>query len=254
MTVYNNNAQYLDRNCYLNNDQEKLNKCATLLFQILSNQHFIGSISNTLKFARQYYNDRKDFCRAFNIDLQYQQECHQKNSVKHVTLNTYLEGQDRSCVQTKKNSVPLMYIIPQQGLKNVSTLPPQWAPPRGIAWTQVKSPRYIPYVYPVSSQNPFDPPGDKLNNTIKGNSLIIYYYLKHVQFFTSILSFLKQSVIDYNNFKFYCKKIVFPEDIYCGSLKERTFYVSGEFLKQVYDLFLRGTNNNLLLPVPKKSI
>ena len=194
-------------------NQDKLNQCATLLFQILSNQNFIGSISNTMKFARQYYNDRKDFCRTFNVQLQYQKNCHQKNSIKHVILNTFLEGDNY--VQTKSNnSVPLMYIIPQQGIKNAPTLPPQWAPPRGLAWTQVKNPRYIPYVYPVSSQNPYDPPGNKLNNQIKGDSLIIYYYLKHVNFFTDILSSLKKSVIEFNNFKYYCKKIEFPEDIY----------------------------------------
>ena len=56
-----------------------------------------------------------------------------------------------------------MYVIPQQGLVtrrnySVPTLPPQWAPPRGLAWTKVKDGKFKPYVYPVSSQNPFDPP------------------------------------------------------------------------------------------------
>lgn len=261
MIKYNNGVQYLDttNNCGLTQDQQKLNTCANLLLQILSNQNFIGSICNTQKMARQYYNDRKEFCRAFNINMQYQ-KCSKKSGNKQVQINTFLPGQNNTCVYQNlpKNQFNLMYVIPQQGLVtrrnySVPTLPPQWAPPRGLAWTKVKDGKFIPYVYPVSSQNPYDPPGSALGNPLQGDSLIIYYYFKNVQFFTDILSALKKSVVNYSEFKFYCKKIVFPQDIYCGNLEERTFYVSGEFLKQVYDLFLRGQKTNLKLPVPKKA-
>lgn len=261
MVNYNNNVRYLDsfNNCGLTQNQQKLNKCATLIYQILSNQKFITSISNTVKMARDYHNDRKEFCRSFNINMNYQ-DCSNKTGNKNVSLNVYLPGGNSNC--TYQNLGPkhfnLMYVIPQQGLttsKNFSipTLPPQWAPPRGLSWTSVKNPHFIPYVYPVSTQNPQDPPGSELGLPLTGDALIIYYYFKNVQFFTSLLSMLQQSINDYSNFKFMCKKIVFPEDIYCGSLNERTFVVSGDFLQQVFNTFLRNSNNNLKLPVPKQA-
>jgi len=260
--IYNNGVQYLNNNnnCGLTQDQNKLNKCANLIYQILSNQKFIGSISNTVKMARSYHNERKEFCRSFNINMNYQ-KCQNKSGNKHVSLNVYLPGGNSNCHYKNmgQNHFNLMYIIPQQGLTtynnfSIPTLPPQWAPPRGLEWTRVKQPQFIPFVYPVSSQNPFDPPGSELGLPLSGNSLIIYYYFKNVQFFTSLLSMLQQSIVNYNEYKFMCKKIVFPEDIYCGSLKERTFYVSGQFLHQVFNHFLRGFENHHKLPVPKLAI
>jgi len=262
MVNYNNGVQYLDtnNNCGLTTNQQKLNTCANLLFQILSNQKFIGSMANTVKMARQYHNDRKEFCRSYNISLDYQ-NCQNKNGSKHVSLNVYLPGGNSNCSYQNMgpNQFNLMYVIPQQGLvtrKNhaIPTLPPQWAPPRGLAWTTVKNGQSVPFVYPVSMQNPQDPPGSDLGTPLTGNALIMYYYLKHVHFFTEILSFLKKAINDYSNFKFLCKKIIFPKDIYCGTLEERTFLVSGAFLQQVYHLFLRGMNTNLKLPVPKSAM
>ena len=256
--IYNNGVQYLNNNnnCGLTQDQQKLKLCANLIYQILSNQKFIGSISNTVKMARSYYNDRKEFCRAFHINMNYQQ-CQNKSGNKNVSLNVYLPGGNSNCFYQNMgpNHLNLMYVIPQQGLKtsknySIPTLPSQWAPPRGLAWTKVTNAQYQPFVYPVSIQNPYDPPGNELGMPLTGDALVIYYYFKNVHFFTSLLSMLKQSIIDYSNFKFMCKKIVFPEDIYCGSLSERTFVVSGEFLHQVYNHFLRGFNNHKKLPIP----
>ena len=182
--------------------------------------------------------------------------CNTKNVLKNLIINKSKLIHSRTkqtLVSIKiylKNQFNLMYVIPQQGLvtrRNYSVLnflSTSMVPPRGLAWTKVKDGKFKPYVYPVSSQNPFDPPGLALGNPLQGDSLIIYYYFKNVQFFTDILSALKKSVVNYSEFKFYCKKIVFPQDIYCGNLEERTFYVSGEFLKQVYDLFLRGQNQS----------
>ena len=74
---------------------------------------------------------------------------------------------------------------------------------------------------------------------------VLYYYYKNSDFFVYLLSSLKTAIVKHANFKDYCKVLVFPADLYEGNKNERTLLASGQFLKQVYDLFLINWSKRL---------
>ena len=91
--IYNNGVQYLNNNnnCGLTQDQQKLKLCV-LIYQILSNQ-FISSISNTVKW--RVLNDRKEFCRAFHINMIINNV--KINQVIKCIIKLYLPGGNSNC-------------------------------------------------------------------------------------------------------------------------------------------------------------
>ena len=180
--------------------------------------------------ARKYYNERKFYCNSFNLNVNKLDSNCNKQVKENVRVTVWLSGgQKQNCLingvdTTKKNVINLMEILPQ------NYLPSSFAGNRGVAWSRTDVPTN--HVYPVT--NPYLPP-----NSLSDQEKVIYYYLKNIQFFTGLLSSLKRSTVDHAEFRFYCKKFVFPADIYCGSQDDRTLIATGTFLRQVYSIYLR---------------
>jgi len=85
------------------------------------------------------------------------------------------------------------------------------------------------------------------------NEKILYYYIKNADFFTRTLQLLTNSFYIHSVQRFQCYVLVFPYDLYPGTLKERTFTVTNDFLKAVYSEYLRNSripNSTFKLPAP----
>ena len=253
--IFCNSSCNSDKNTIINNSKY-LEKFAKYIFEILDNQDFLGKILGTRNMARSYFNQRKFFCRTFNINMnEYNKDCSQKNKIHKGKVTVWLSGgQSDNCfinsqqyIPNNENAINLMRLLPE------NSLPSSFAGSNGLFWT--KTVNNIPNIYPITNPSlppcrpcpvsPFGNCGNELNDKQK----VIYYYFKHIDFFTKLLASLKRSVEDHSNFRFLCIKFIFPEDIYCGSLDERTLYATGTFLRQVYSVFLRGrkiSNNHLL--------
>lgn len=240
-----NPPQYCLGECNNTNSgtQKELKKFAKWIFQILDNEKFISSLLDTTNMARKYYNERKFYCNSFNLKVnKFDGSCNNIGQ-ENVRVTVWLSGgQKQNCLIngvdiTKKNVINLMEILPQ------NYLPSSFAGNRGLKWSKTVTPS--DHVYPVT--NPYLPP-----RTLSDSEKVIYYYLKHMNWFTGLLGALKRSIVDHAEFKFYCKKFVFPADIYCGSQDDRTLIATGTFLRQVYSIYLRNraVSINHILPKP----
>ena len=89
-------------------------------------------------------------------------------------------------------------------------------------------------------------------NLLTPNEQVLYYYIKNADFFTRTLQLLTNSFYIHSVQRFQCYVLTFPADLYPGSLKERTFTVTNDFLKAVYSQYLRYSRlpNSLKLPAP----
>ena len=85
------------------------------------------------------------------------------------------------------------------------------------------------------------------------NEQVLYYYIKNADFFTRTLQLLTNSFYVWSVQRYQCYVLVFPSDLYGGSKRERTFTVTGEFLKSVYSQYLRNSRiaNPYKLPSPR---
>ena len=90
-------------------------------------------------------------------------------------------------------------------------------------------------------------------NLLTPNEQVLYYYIKNADFFTRTLQLLTNSFYIHSVQRFQCYVLTFPADLYPGTLKERTFTVTNDFLKAVYSQYLRYSRmpNSLKLPAPK---
>ena len=200
-------------------DQQKLRKIAKWILAILENAVFIYSVSRTQKQARKYYNEIKKFCVAYDLSS--------VTGFNNQKITVYLSADPPSCC----DSTPLLRILP------VNSLPTLWG---GNIVSKDRCP--ISTSIETISVNP-----TKLSDKEK----VLYYYYKNSDFFVYLLSALKTAIVRHANFKEYCKVLVFPEDLYEGSKNERTLIASGQFLKQVYDLFLIHWSSKLGLKLEK---
>lgn len=190
-------------------DQTKLRKVAKWILSVLENSVFIYSVSRTKKQARDYYNDFKKFCVTYDLSP--------VNGFDNQRITVYLPNDTTSCCDTT-NTTLLMRVLP------VDKLPTIW----GSNIVSKYGCRSNTTAETVST----DP--TKLSDREK----VLYFYYKNSDFFVNLLSSLKTAIVRHANFKNYCKVLVFPDDLYEGDKNERTLLASGQFLKQVYDLFL----------------
>ena len=89
-------------------------------------------------------------------------------------------------------------------------------------------------------------------NLLTPNEQVLYYYIKNADFFTRTLQLLTNSFYIHSVQRFQCYVLTFPADLYPGSLKERTFTVTNDFLKSVYSQYLKQGRyvNPYRLPAP----
>ena len=85
------------------------------------------------------------------------------------------------------------------------------------------------------------------------NEQVLYYYIKNADFFTRTLQLLTNSFYVWSVQRYQCYTLVFPSDLYGGTKRERTYTVTGEFLKSVYSQYLRNSriSNPYKLPSPR---
>jgi hypothetical protein len=82
------------------------------------------------------------------------------------------------------------------------------------------------------------------------NEQVLYYYIKNADFFTRMLKLLVSSFYDHSVQRFQCYTL--PEDLYAGTPAERTYTVTGDYLRAIYSTFLRyqRLGSTIKLPQP----
>lgn len=213
------------------NTLAKVNYLRQLLLAISFNHTFIDVVDDLRNMGRAYYNNNpRKFCSTIQL-----------NPIigfagKDITV--YLPSQggslDNSIEYVKINYTTktwLMRVLEKQ------KLPTCWSN-RVIGGTgnciqYSVSPDQAPYV-------------------LTPNEQILYYYIKNADFFTRTLQLLTNSFYVWAVQRFQCYTLVFPKDLYNGTKKDRTFVVTGEFLKSVYSQYLRNSRigNPYKLPQP----
>lgn len=91
--------------------------------------------------------------------------------------------------------------------------------------------------------------------TLTDNEKVLYYYIKHADFFTKMLDLMTRSYYNWSIQRYETWVTTLPEDLYPGTKEERTILLTGEFLKAVYTQYLResryGNKLNFQLPAPR---
>ena len=84
------------------------------------------------------------------------------------------------------------------------------------------------------------------------NEQVLYYYIKNADIFTRLLKLLVSSFYDHAVQRFQCYTFTLPSDLYEGNKNDRTYTVTGDFLRSIYSTFLRAQRigSNLKLPAP----
>lgn len=84
------------------------------------------------------------------------------------------------------------------------------------------------------------------------NEQVLYYYIKNADFFTRVLQLLTNSFYNHSIQRYVCYTLTFPADLYPGTWKQRTYTVTGDFLRAVYSQYLRWSRlpNPFRLPAP----
>lgn len=85
------------------------------------------------------------------------------------------------------------------------------------------------------------------------NEQVLYYYIKNADFFSRVLQLLTNSFYVYSVQRFQCYTLTFPADLYPGTVKERTYTVTNDFLRSVYSTYLKLSRlpNPYKLPAPR---
>ncbi len=213
------------------NSLEKLNDLRKILLAIAFNQDFLLIALDLKNMGRSYYNQNpKRFCSTMRLG------CVDGFNGKHITV--YL----RSPGGSLSNSVnyveydnvtrtPLMRVLEKQ------KLPTCWSNDvlggTGIC-------RQI-------STTPAEAP-----NKLSEHEKVLYYYIKNADVFTRVLKLLVSSFYNHAVQRYECFTLTLPSDLYKGTHQERTYTVTGDYLRFVYSTFLRHQRlkSTLKLPAP----
>ena len=89
-------------------------------------------------------------------------------------------------------------------------------------------------------------------NQLSPNEQVIYYYIKNADFFTRMLKLLVSSFYDHSVQRFQCYTLTLPSDLYAGTPAERTYTVTGDYLRSIYSTFLKyqRLGSTIKLPQP----
>ncbi len=197
------------------NSSVQITNITPLLYAILQNQQYLETILSLKNKARDYYNrSRRHFCRTVNLNAVsgFNQE---RITVFLPSAGGILTNDPlyvNYAADYAKNTL-LMRVLP------TGVLPTVWGDSINRATGLVES-----ISVPVS--------------LLTDNEKVIYMYIKNADFFTRILQLFKNSFQYYTDQKFQCYTIVLPSDFYDGTLQERTFVTTTEYLRNIYRNFL----------------
>ena len=213
------------------NNVDRLNYLRQLLLAISHNQNFLLVVLGLKNMGRAYYNQHpKKFCSTIQL----------KNvenfEGKHITVYLPAPGRHLSnSINTVKydnvTKTPLMRVLEKQKLPT--------------CWSNM-------VIKGTGNCNQISTTSLEAQNKLTNNEQVLYYYIKNGDFFTRVLKLLVSSF--YNNAvqRYECYTLTLPSDLYTGSHKERTFTVTGDFLRSVYSHYLRShrLGTKLKLPAP----
>lgn len=214
-----------------NNTLNKLNKVRSYLLAIAWNApNFLNIILDYRNMGRSYYNQNpKHFCSTVKLGF-VQHYAGVDTTVFLPAPGGYLTQDARYISYNGNNSINLLKVFAQ------NQLPTQWS---NVIYNDG-----IPKDIAV-----FDP------NTLTDNEKVLYYYIKHADFFSKMLELMTRSFQNWSIQRYQTWTAVFPEDLYPGSVSERTVLLTGEFLKAIYTQYLResryGNPYNFKLPAPR---
>lgn len=209
----------------------RLNYIRQVLLAISFNQDFLLRVLDFRNMGRAYYNSNpKRFCSTVQL------KAVETFNGKHITVYLPSPGGriSNSIPYVKYNYVtktPLMRVLQKQ------QLPTCWS---NIVLGGTGECKQI-------STSP-----DEAQTKLTPNEQVLYYYIKNADIFTRLLKLLVSSFYDHAIRRFQCYTFTLPSDLYQGSHEERTFTVTGDFLRSIYSTFLRGQRigSNLKLPAP----
>jgi hypothetical protein len=183
----------------------------TLFYQILKHSDFIYDVIRAKKMAREYYNRRKNYCVVLNMN---------KVSGGSGRLNLYLNP--LVCARNIDYS-QRTYLM--RVLKGLPTL---WACPNKNSNDGIQYPNK-PVFCNATSQD------------LSTNEQIAYYYMKYSDFFVNVLSAFKYAIVNYAQFKNYCKVFTIPTELTSNCVGGVRAKFTGEELKMIYCNYLKNT-------------
>ena len=237
LPTYNikNNPSIFD---YKLNTILKINQLRQYLLAISFNQTFLMTVLDFKNMGRAYYNQNpKRYCATVQLNniegfngnyiTVYLPEPggSLNNSIKYVKYNN-------------NTKVPLLKVLQPQKLPTL--------------WSQIleSDPNYPGFNWYQAKQIGTFP--KDAQTTLTPNEQVIYYYIKNADFFTRVLKLLLSSFYNHAIQRYECYTLVFPSDLYNGNKDQRTFTVTGDFLRSVYSDYLRASRlkNTFKLPAP----
>ena len=208
------------------NSVAKVNYFRQLLLAISYNRLFLDIVLDLKNLGRAYYNKNpRKFCSTVELGAV------QGFGGKEITVYLPAPGGviDNSIEYVKIDYVRTTWLM---RVLQIQKLPTCWS-------NKIKN----GFVCISDSVNP---------SQLTPNEQILYYYIKNADFFTRVLQLLTNSFYIYSVQRFQCYRLVFPADLYPGTIQERTFTVTNDFLKSVYSQYLRfgRFQNPYKLPAP----
>ena len=217
---------------FYGNNIGKLNQLRQYLLAISFNQTFFMTVLDFKNMGRSYYNQPfKKFCSTVQLKQV------EGFDGKHITV--YLPapgGRIPNSIRYVKydyvNKTPLLRVLEPQ------RLPTCWS--NEVIGGTGECKQISTFLVDAPTK-------------LTPNEQVLYYYIRHANFFTRVLKLLLSSFYDHAVRRFQCYTLVFPADLYPGTKNERTYTVTGDFLRMVYSDFLRASRlpNNLKIPAPR---
>jgi hypothetical protein len=213
------------------NSTAKINYYRSALLAIAWNApNFLNIVLDFKNLSRSYYNQTpKRFCSSVKFDgVQYFQG-------KYSTVYLPQPG------GMIPNSIPYVEYNGTTKINMLRILGPNSLP---VCWSNVVYNNGV-----CKNDATFDP------SVLSDNEKVLYYYIKHADFFTKMLDIMTRSFFYWSEFIYFNYTAVFPADLYPGSKDDRTILLTGEFLKAVYSQYLResryGNPYGYKLPCPR---
>ena len=213
------------------NTVDKLNYLRQVLLAISFNQNFLLLVLDLKNMGRSYYNQNpKKFCSTIQLK-------HVENfGGKHITVYLPAPGGSISnsihpVTYNYVTKTPLMRVLEKQ------KLPTCWS-------NEVLG--------GTGKCNQISTVPAEAQTKLTDNEQVLYYYIKNADFFTRTLKLLVSSFYNHAVQRYECFKLVLPSDLYSGTHAERSYTVTGDYLRSIYSTFLRSQRlgSSLKLPAP----
>ena len=195
------------------NNKEKADKAKliTLFYQILKNSDFIYDVIRAKKMAREYYNRRKNYCVVLNMN---------KVDGGSGRLNLYLNS---LVCGTEVDYSKRTYLM-----RVVKGLPTLWACDNKKSADGVQYPGKPSYC-------------NMMNQNLSTNEQIAFYYMKYSNFFVNVLSAFKYAIVNYAQFKNYCRVFTIPKELTTNCVGGSRAKFTGDELKMLYCRYLKNS-------------